>query len=152
MWIRFWRRPTVEKRLALESLVVCLLSVIALRLIGFGAWKRALSLSSRLPSTALGRFACDDIAIAQAYASVVNMVARNTWGLVTCLPRSLTLWWLLRRRGIESELLLGVWKDGERIAAHAWVACHGTVIGEADQQQFLSLQSVTRASKPVAVS
>jgi Transglutaminase-like superfamily len=143
MWLRLWRRPRAEKSLALQSLVLCLLSVIALRLIGFGRWKGILwAASSGGRNLAATTSARGDVSIAEAYASVVDMVARNTpWGLVTCLPRSLTLWWLLRRHGVESELRIGVRSEGERIVAHAWVVCHDTVVGERDHEQFEPFES-----------
>ena len=129
MWLRLWRRPRAEKWLALHSLLMCLLSVIALRLIGLARWTRLLrAVSGDRSLLAPSR---DEVTIAEAYASVVDMVARNTyWAFVTCLPRSITLWWLLRRRGIATELQVGVRKNGESIEAHAWVVCHGKVIGE----------------------
>src|SRR6516165_12163033 len=108
-WLRFWRRPRAEKWLAIQSLTVCLLSVIALRLIGFGRWKRILWASSggrKLVDKGLSR---EDIKIAEATYAVVDMVARKISGrLITYLPRSLTLWWILRRYGVKAELRLGV--------------------------------------------
>jgi len=141
-WLRFWRRPRAEKWLAIQSLIVCLLSVIALRVIGFGRWKRILWVSSggtKLADKGLSR---EDIKIVEATYAVIDMVARNIPGrLITCLPRSLTLWWILRRYGVKAELRLGVRNAGERFAAHAWVVCHGTVIGEAEHDQFVSFES-----------
>jgi len=142
MWLRFWSRPRVEKWLAMQSLIVCLLSVIALRLIGFGRWKRILWVSSGGTKLADKELSREDIKIAEATYAVVDMVARNISGrLITCLPRSLTLWWILRRYGVKAELRLGVRNAGERFAAHAWVVCHGTVIGEAEHDQFVSFES-----------
>jgi len=46
----------------------------------------------------------------------------------TCLSRSLTLWWILRRQGIASELRIGVSKDDGEFAAHAWVELDGIPI------------------------
>jgi hypothetical protein len=120
--------------------------VIALRLIGFSYWTQFLQgvcgdRNSVAPSG-------DEVAIADGYASVVDMVARNLhWALVTCLPRSITLWWLLRRRGIATELQIGVRKNGERIEAHAWVVCCGKVIGEAMNEQFLFFDSARLLSQ-----
>jgi hypothetical protein len=48
----------------------------------------------------------------------------------TCLERSLTLWWLLARQGIAAQLRIGVRKDGEKFAAHAWVEHEGVAVGE----------------------
>jgi Transglutaminase-like superfamily len=147
MWLRLWRRPRAEKWLAMQSLVLCLLSVIALRLIGFGRWKGLLWASSGGGKFAARSFSRDHISMAEAAYAVVSMVARNIpWGLVTCLPRSLTLWWLLRRQGIESELRIGVRRDGERIVAHAWVVCQGMAIGETEHEQFVSFESPALAT------
>jgi hypothetical protein len=142
MWLRLWRRPKAEKLLAIHALALCLLSVIALRLIGFGRWKRILWLSSGGGELGARSPPRDDIKMAKTAYSVVDMVARNIpWELVTCLPRSLTLWWILRRYGIESELRMGVRRDGEHIVAHAWVVCYGTVIGDTEHEQFASFES-----------
>jgi hypothetical protein len=141
-WLRFWRRPRAEKWLAIQSLTVCLLSVIGLRLIGFGRWKRILWASCGGKKLAAQNLLRDDIKMAEAAYKIVEMVARNIPGtLITCLPRSLTLWWLLRRYGVEAELRMGVRNDSERIAAHAWVVCHGTAIGETQLDQFVSFES-----------
>ena len=141
-WLRLWHRPRAEKWLALQSLALSLLSVIALRLIGFRRWKKIIKAASGGLGPAEATSSRRDLRVAESYASVVDMVARNTpWGLVTCLPRSLTLWWLLRRHGIESELRIGVRTDDERLLAHAWVVCGGAVIGEAQQEQYMSFES-----------
>ncbi len=57
---------------------------------------------------------------AEAWAAAVDRASRH---LVpsACLGRSLTLWWLLARRGIETRLLFGVRKEGAELAAHAWL-------------------------------
>jgi hypothetical protein len=68
-------------------------------------------------------------------------VARQTWRLVcwasryglykgNCLSRSLTLWWLLRRQGLESDLRIGVSTSGGQFAAHAWIEYEGVVIND----------------------
>ena len=43
----------------------------------------------------------------------------------TCLTESLVLLRMLRRRGISVRLCLGVRKDGDRLAAHAWIEQNG---------------------------
>ena len=39
----------------------------------------------------------------------------------SCLPRSLTIWCLLHRRGIAADIHLGVKKEHGEFKAHAWV-------------------------------
>lgn len=50
-----------------------------------------------------------------------------------CLARSLVLWWLLQRRGIDSEIRIGVRRSrqGAGMEFHAWVEHRGAVINDA---------------------
>jgi hypothetical protein len=140
MWLRFWHRSSIEKQWAFQSLMMSLVSVAALRLIGFRHWKEILcTYSSR--RVALQTIPGSEVRVAETCASVVNMVARNTpWGIVTCLPRSLTLWWLLRQNGIDGELHIGVRKEAEKLIAHAWITYRGVVIGEAEHEKYTSFE------------
>ena len=74
-------------------------------------------------------------AISERVAMTSRMVlaaARNSPIASTCLERSLSLWWLLVRQDIATEFRIGVKKDGEKFAAHAWVERNGVAIGEPD--------------------
>src|SRR5437867_2790392 len=55
----------------------------------------------------------------QAYAAarLVNVAADHIPFRVTCLQRSLALWWLLRRHGIEPDLHIGVRMTSGPLAA-----------------------------------
>ena len=46
----------------------------------------------------------------------------------TCLTQALALRYLLQKRGIRSELEIGVGKDANGFKAHAWLAVEGRVI------------------------
>jgi hypothetical protein len=61
---------------------------------------------------------------------MVRAAVRHSAGHPTCLEESLVLWWLLGRRGIASELRIGVRKHDEKFEAHAWVERHGTALNE----------------------
>ena len=63
-------------------------------------------------------------------ARIVNLAARVAPASSTCLHRSLTLWWLLARRGISSNLRVGVRRDDPRFQAHAWVEFDGTAVNQ----------------------
>ena len=54
-------------------------------------------------------------------ARMVRAAARHGIGRPTCLEESLTLWWLLGRRGIAADLRIGVRKTGKKFDADAWV-------------------------------
>lgn len=72
-------------------------------------------------------------------AQVSRMVAvAASHGLyrANCLRQALAVWWLLERRGIVTTLMMGVRKDEQGFAAHAWVECCGQVlIGGSDARQ-----------------
>ena|ERR1700738_2598783 len=63
-------------------------------------------------------------------ARMVNAAGRHAWPASTCLEKSLALWWLLRRRGIESELRIGARKLDGKFEAHAWVEREGIALNE----------------------
>ena len=48
----------------------------------------------------------------------------------TCLSRSLTLWLLLRIQRIDSEVWLGVRREGSALDAHAWVTHLGLPLND----------------------
>ncbi len=49
---------------------------------------------------------------------------------MACLEKSLTLHWMLQRRGINAQIKIGANKISEGISAHAWVEVNGQVVGE----------------------
>jgi Transglutaminase-like superfamily len=64
----------------------------------------------------------------------IDIVDRAGWylpKLANCLRRSLTLWYLLRCQGIESDLRIGVRRsDAGEFQAHAWVEHNGAVLND----------------------
>ncbi len=61
---------------------------------------------------------------------MVQAAARRGAYRATCLPQSLTLWWLLKRQGIEGDLRFGARKEAGRMEAHAWVEINGIPLNE----------------------
>jgi hypothetical protein len=106
---------------------------LSLKFRGLRATLDSLQRSSSNPSEALQQslhVSAPDIDPVQITARMVNAAARNAWTPSTCLEKSLTLWWLLRRRGLISELRIGARKINEKFEAHAWVERNGTAINE----------------------
>ena len=73
---------------------------------------------------------CVDERRARDIARVVAMAARHTPTANTCLHRSLTLWWVLGRRGLDSHLKMGARLNEGALDAHAWVEHSGVVIND----------------------
>jgi hypothetical protein len=77
----------------------------------------------------------------QRLQRLVSVAARNHLYPMTCLRRSLALQWLLRRRGIVTQLRLGVQKEERDLNAHAWLEYAGHPIAESPEAlaRFASL-------------
>jgi len=70
------------------------------------------------------------LARAQVIARLVGIAAAHSPVALTCLHRSLVLWWLLRRQGIPCALRLGANTQSGPFEAHAWVECAGVALNE----------------------
>ena len=75
-------------------------------------------------------------------ATMVNRAARLMRIPGDCLTRSLLLGWLLRRRGVASQLRIGVKMNEGSLAAHAWVEYAGIAINDQPDvgEQFAAFQ------------
>jgi Transglutaminase-like superfamily len=61
----------------------------------------------------------------------------GVWTNALCLSRALAAQTMLRRRGIASQLCLGVAREGGVLTAHAWVEVRGSmVVGGAEAARF----------------
>ncbi len=111
--------------------LVLLVVTVGLRVVGFRRLHALLARGKRGPPRTGDNRAVSREARARSTAGAVSAVGSLGPFGATCLSRSLTLWWLLRRQGIESDLRIGVRKQGEGIEAHAWVEIDGSVVSEA---------------------
>ena len=121
------RRLTWSGRaLVLEAFVGMFIVRMLLKAVSFQRLQRVLD---RLTT---GKTPAQDVDPARVLelAHFVNAASRHTPVDNTCLHRSVTLWWLLRRRAIDGRLRLGARKrNGER-EAHAWVEYRGEIVSE----------------------
>ena len=65
-----------------------------------------------------------------ASVRVVGGITRRLPFASTCLPRSVSLWALLRRQGIGTDVVIGVRPGGIPLDAHAWVERDGVPLNE----------------------
>ena len=72
-------------------------------------------------------------------ALMVNVAATHGLFRAHCLQRSLVLWSLLERNGVESELRFGARKENGQIQAHAWVEINGVALNDDTHREFSSL-------------
>ena len=73
---------------------------------------------------------------AAALGRLVNIAARYSVLPVNCLPRSMVLWWLLRRAGVAADLRIGVQKEADVLMAHAWVEFAGVPVGDTGSGRY----------------
>ena len=97
---------------------------LGLRVLGLPRFQASLQ---RLPVASSSSIPLTDI---RALGELVNMAARHTLGQRTCLTRSLLLCWLLQRRGVQSDLRIGVRLIQGALQAHAWVECEGIPVND----------------------
>lgn len=62
--------------------------------------------------------------------ALVNVAGNQIPFPSTCLSRSMLLVWLLRRRGVTSELHIGVRKVAGGIESHAWAVRNGIPVND----------------------
>ena len=94
----------------------------------------------------------DALTLAWGMQRLVSMAARLHLLSMTCLPRALTLQWMLGRRGIPTQLCIGINRSSTGMLAHAWVELAGRAIGEPEDitERFAVLQgSAEKKSQPI---
>jgi hypothetical protein len=147
-WRRFRKRPPEDRVLILRAALILPLTEIGLRLFGFRRWKEWIG-KFFLPAR-LSQFLPADVQRETALRAVraVRSAALHGPANPNCLERSLTLWWLLRRNGIDGELHIGARKEGARFEAHAWVELGGQVLNDGAEVH----QHYARFDAPIAAA
>lgn len=117
--------PPREWRVLAEAWAFLLLVGVALRCLPLAQVQRLCARLAGLPrrrpapGARLGRL-----------VHLIELAARNHLCRIRCLERALALQALLERRGVASELRIGVRREGARLAAHAWLEHAGVPLGE----------------------
>jgi len=119
--------PAGRRRVLVEAVVRLTLVNLAAPLFGFR--RLCVMLSCVTPSPLVqGSVPPDEWAEVAAWA--VRAAACHGPIRANCLPRSLTLWWMLRRRGLAPQLRLGARRTATGIEGHAWVEIQGIVLND----------------------
>lgn len=133
--------PTDQRVLLICAAWLPLFS-LGLRVLGLARFKARLE---RSPVTTQGPLSLAD---SRQLGDLVNKAARHGLFPATCLTRSLLLYWLLHRRGVRSDLRIGVRITQGVFAAHAWVECDGVPVNESLHviRQFEPFEDLVPAS------
>lgn len=98
---------------------------LLLKRFGYAGTSRILMRTSPAPKPNI-----DDYTRARLLAIAVDSAAAHRVVDVTCLRRSLALWWLMRWRRMPAEVRLAFRLKEGRADGHAWVQHHGQVIND----------------------
>ena len=117
-----------------------LLTRVGLRLFGYNRWYTWLeSWAQRSAPPAAPADEEDRVRRTRRalYLAIEHGFDRGNRGEI-CLRRALTMWWLLRRQGIESDLFFGVRrKNSGQFQAHAWLEYQGcALVGDRMAPEF----------------
>jgi hypothetical protein len=134
MWERLKRFKALEQPAqGLFLRAIFLLPMVALSLRWRGFRKTQAMLERFLSKGSTGQ---DSAEVSERAALTAHMVGvADRCGLVhpSCLAKSLTLWWLLRWQGIAADLRIGIQKENDKFAAHAWVEQDGAALNEPEE-------------------
>lgn len=141
---RFIRLRNAQKRALVAAWLWLPLFWVGLRTLGLPRFQGLLHQATDSKDSSAAMTA-DEI---QSCAAAVTMAASHTPFPATCLTRSLLLEWLLQRRGVRTELRIGVNMTSGILRAHAWVEHEGRPLNDradiaADFKPFGRLPSVT---------
>jgi len=115
-------------KLVLYSLLLPLMD-IGLRFLGYQRLRGFLGAHPRI----LPKYEGSEIDAIEASKNISTLVTvASKYGLyhATCLRRSLFTWWWLRRRGIQTELRIGIKKLDGQLYAHAWIKLGDEIIND----------------------
>ena len=128
--LRFRKLPSAERKLVLHAMLFLALTRAGLRCVGFRRWKQTIEYFLRVVPGRRGLEPAAQLVIAEGIARAARSAERHGPAAPNCLERSLALWWLLRREGIDAELHIGASKSESRFEAHAWVELGGVVLND----------------------
>jgi hypothetical protein len=129
-WEKFRKLSWAERGLILTAMIALPVTAMGVRFFGVKRWKRGLGRFA--PIKAVKESSLNQMELAQTTAWLVKVASWNGPYRPNCLQRSLTLWWLLRRKGMESDLRIGVQKENGEVRGHAWIEYHGIVLNDSE--------------------
>jgi hypothetical protein len=113
-----------QRRIVVAAVLLLPLFGLALRVLGLGRMQGLLTARRSMARAIVG------LPEIQSIGKLVNTAAHQSPFPATCLTRSFLLAWLLARRGIPSQLRIGVQLTQGAFAAHAWVECQGIPVND----------------------
>jgi hypothetical protein len=125
VWQRWREMPSIERRQFVIAAGLVPAMAVALRIVGFNRMQAWLNDVGTPAATA-----APTPTVIRAAVLAISRVKRYGLYRGNCLSQSMTLVWLLKRRGAAPDLRLGVRLTGPKFDAHAWVELDGRVLND----------------------
>ena len=110
--------------------LACGLPAVELSLRCFGAQRTASWLSRTIRPSATHPSSSVELQQAERLAQLAAIAGRRGLFAARCLSQGLLVRTLLRQRGLDAVLQVGVRKDGGELDAHAWVELDGHTLAQ----------------------
>lgn len=134
--VRFARLPRRERAALVRALLWVILARLAIVGLPFPVARRWFATKSRTVDAGL---------TLEEARRVILAASRRVPG-THCLARSLALQGLLRGTPLPVELRIGVERrDGNRLAAHAWIVCDGLPVLPEESLEYLTVLPLGKA-------
>ena len=124
---KFLHLTARERGELLAALILLPATTLSIRLIGVRRTQAILKPRRFEPNQ---KPPADQWAEAVDTARMVNIARDHGIHRALCLPHSLVLLYLLRRRGLPCELMIGAQITEQEFAAHAWVELDGIPVND----------------------
>jgi hypothetical protein len=135
-----WRRLDQWRSLSPGQQWLLLQCILLLPLVGGLLSTLGLASTLRYLGSRSGRMGVDrpqpgatEVEQARRLARLVSVAARHGIYKAGCLRQAVLTWWLLRRRGISSEIGIGSSVAEGVFEAHAWVMVGSEVVGDSPE-------------------
>lgn len=141
-WRRFGKLSRMERVMFFRGILLLPATSFAIRLVGLRSVERWLDFPCKANSE-MAKTAEEKNSVTETAWRMTQAASRYGALRGNCLSKSLVLWHLLRRQGLNARLYVGGRRDGTPFEAHAWVEMDGRVINDsADvRQRFAPFES-----------
>ena len=129
--VSFFRLNGPQRVMAVEAAAGLLLARVVVRCAPMRYWRRQVTRAADASH--------DELVLGRQAGRTVRAVARRLPFKAVCLPRAMAAHWILRRRGVSSQLVFGARRaaPGRSPDYHAWLTVDGKcVIGGRDAGIF----------------
>jgi hypothetical protein len=119
LFAQFLRLPLSCKWIFIKAVALAFLIRMSLRVVKYGSIVRILmkfKAGEKSPETPELKM----------YRSLIILSYRFPGWFINCLSIGTAFWFLMKRKGIKTELRFGMRKEHDKLHAHAWLEVKGT--------------------------